>query len=153
MVVYRMPPRSQFARTRSQNIHRRARFHGDDPNRRRNLTGTPSRADLSPHGRAQVALMPDAPLPGPGGWLGYLAPVIGETGAAGRGRLGDDREGPVMIRDHCLGYKAAPRPGQPAGIYEDPESIQPPALARVGYVPIGFQLLPVAARSRPNPVH
>src|SRR5712672_1762164 len=83
----------------------------------------------SSRGGDQVTLVPLAPGPGPGGRLGHHAPVIGEALVAGRGRLGD---------------AAAVGATQPAGVQEDPESLEGTALPAVGDVLLVLQRRPIA---------
>src|SRR5690242_15662207 len=92
----------------------------------------------------QVALVALAPEPGPAGRLGHHAPVVGEALVAGRGRLGDDGVGPVVVGHHRLGHATAPGPVKTAGRQEDPEPLERAAAAAVGDVLVGLERRPVA---------
>src|SRR5258708_32169219 len=91
----------------------------------------------------QVAPMPLAPAPRPGGRSRHRAPLVGESLVPGGGGLGDDGGGPVVVGDDGLGHVTALGAGQPAGVNEDPESLQRAPLPTVGYVLVVRQRRPV----------
>src|SRR2546423_8624685 len=93
----------------------------------------------SSRGGDQVTLMLLAPAPGPGGMLGHHTPVIREAPVAGRGRLGDDGVGPVVVGHNRLGHLTAVGPAQPARVQEDAEPLECTALPAVGDVLLVLQ--------------
>src|SRR5215471_7152083 len=99
----------------------------------------------------EVVLMGFAPPARPGHRPGDEAPVVGEAGVAGAGRVGDDGAAPVVVGQDGPGDLAAPREREPVGVQEQMEPRERLALPGVGDVALVAERRPVPGGRRQVP--
>src|SRR6266567_5525689 len=92
-----------------------------------------------------------APAARAGHGPGDAAPVVGEAGVAGVGRVGDDGAAPVVVVQDRPGDLAALGKGQAVGVQEETEPGERPALPGVGDIALVAERGPVPGGRRKIP--